>query len=322
MDDSNPPIESTDPLGPRPAARLFALLAVGAVVIGSLWVLVFSRKPPPASKVRTAKLTKPIQVGKGLPVSAMLLTPLQSDGSAVGLPVRLVVAQNVAAPDGTIVIPAGTAIEGEVSKVRGAGALSGLMNSPARLEIRLKPLETAPQGYSFSEPLQWVSIAGAEIGAYSFTRDNTGKVETASLVRGGIEDEVTIQLLAELSQALERGDAPPELARLLAANVTINGLMQRPELAELKQWSAKRDSAEAGISSLLDVARELKSGNLRSLAAPDITLALGAIQELGGLASGASDLLKGIVKGRNIRAHIGTQVELATANEVVLEPRS
>src|SRR5688572_26788030 len=79
----------------------------------------------------------PIVVPKGAPVALVLAKQLNAGEAKEGEFVPLLVFEDVKIA-GRTAIPKGTLAEGEVTWSRSEGTLSGLVNTPARLEIKLK----------------------------------------------------------------------------------------------------------------------------------------------------------------------------------------
>lgn len=237
---------------------------------------------------------------KGTPVSLILAKQLNAGSSKEGEVVPLLVAEDVLAPDGSVIIAKGTPAKGEVSWSRSEGTLSSLMNRPARLVIRLQSIEgTTPV------PL----CANKDTGApeYELTRENTG-------VPGGdrpdlddlLKDEASRRIAEALNDAFEGKTvdlSTPDAKAALDQIATKMGLTETRK-ADLGQVSGTID--------------RLQHGDFSGLAKGDVSLTLGAVMELANLAGGLGSKISRSLKGRTICAYPGTKVEAYTSQAVTL----
>lgn len=266
--------------------------------------------PEEAAKSPVPEAPKVAMVAKGTPVEFMMMAPVESGDCKPGTLIPMIVADDVKV-DGYVVIPSGTSVFAEVSKSRAAGALSAMLNEPARLEVKFQPIEADGYTISFS-----ADGAKEEPIDYAFTRDNTGKPETGEPLDAALKNAATRKLLEELSDALETGRTPDDLAARIAGDAEVGRLLDQMALGRAKEMVSKEESPEKGYRRLLDVTNTLREGDLSKLAGADVALAIAAVEEIGGLANRVNGTLKGIFKGRNIRAHIGTRVRAYVHEDV------
>ncbi|MCB8932569.1 MAG: hypothetical protein H6534_03910 [Chthonomonadaceae bacterium] len=280
-------------------ATNIALLAVAAALVGCGQP---AKVSPPAPK--------PVALAAGTPVSLILLQKLDSGGTAVGTVVPLMVAEDVKAPDGTVLIRRGAPASGTVTLSRSAGALSALANTPARLALRLE----RTWGVDGSEIVLCAEIDDAD-AAYAFTRDNTGKIGGEVDLEKVWSNDTAQPILERLSQNLEEGKSldlsDPEIRRTLqdvARDLNLDStsrLLQRGELERADNLLAQ--VRQGGSAAAL----------VNGAALPTI----GAAIELANLAGRVGSRIGGVFKGRNIRAHVGTPVPALVAEQASVRPQ-
>jgi hypothetical protein len=223
--------------------------------------------------------------------------------------VKCVVAKNVTAPDGRVMIAEGTVVEGKVVRSRGGTLGGSLTNQPARLEVELGQVTTV-DGKS-------VALHGkAEEGRHSFTQANTkggGNVvdlaqdpEAQAFLRSAVERMAKGEKLAPEEQ--KKADA--ELARLA----------DRYNLDSTKRL-LKGDKAEARPSGAQGVLEALQKGDVTGLAGHEVVLGVKALEEIADLGAGLDKSLRGAIKGSNIKAQVGTRLTATTATAVTVRPR-
>ena len=247
----------------------------------------------------------PKTLAVGTPVKLTLLDTLDSGGSDDGSRVALMVAEDVLV-GGEVVVRRGAPAEAVVAYSRAAGTLSALANTPARLSIRLERT--------------W-AVDGSEIALsaeldpeepYAFTRENTGRAGRAATLPEGTEAEDAKKLLEAVAENLEQGrsvDMRDEAtAKALSDAAGSLGMGATERL--IKQGEISK------ASSLLDQVRQGGSAAalVNGAALPTVAAALELVQWAGDVGSRMSRMLK----GRNIKAHLGTPVPAVTAKEAVV----
>lgn len=253
---------------------------------------------------------KPVAIAAGAPVRLILLRKLDSGGSDVGASVPLMVAEDVRSPDGTLLIRRGAPAEGSVGLSRAAGALSALVNTPARLAVRIERT-WAVDG---TEVPLCAQIDDPEAG-YAFTRENTGTIG------GGVDlDKVWAKdaaqpILQRLSENLEEGRSvdlsDPEVQRTL-----------RDVARELDLDATARLLQDGELQRADDLLAQVRKGGTAAALINGAALpTIGAAIELANLAGNVGSRLGGIFKGRNIRAHVGTQVPATVRSQVQVVPQ-
>lgn len=269
-----------------------ALLATGSIIGCS--------KPPDIS----ASPPPPLTVAKGTSIPLILAKQLNAGDARSGEFVPFLVAEDVMV-DGRVAIPKGTLAEGEVTWSRSEGSLSGLMNQPARLEVKIKGLKLnsggAPLAIVLDDP-------GA---AFAFTRDNTGKPATdEAKVEELLKDELNKQLAEKLTELFD-GKSPdlstPDAQSALQRVASEMGLMDTTKLL---------DQGKTNVGQLAGTIERLQRGDLSGVAKGDLSLSLGAVMELANLVGGLGDKLSRTLKGRTIRAYPGTRIEAFLVEEI------
>lgn len=248
----------------------------------------------------------PKTLSAGTPVELILLDTLDSGGSDDGSRVALMVAEDVRI-GGEVVVRRGAPAEAVVAYSRAAGTLSALANTPARLSIRLE----RTWGVDGTE----VSLAAGDDPEepYAFTRDNTGRKGRAATLPEGTEAEEAKKLLEAVAANLEQGKSVD-----MRDEATAAALSQAAE-----QWGMGatgrliRDGEISKASSLLDQVRQGGSAAalVNGAALPTVAAALELAQWAGDVGSRMSRMLK----GRNIKAHIGTHVPARVAKETQVQ---
>ena len=267
---------------------LWVACLAGAVVVGCA--------PKPVPEV------PPKLVARGTPVRLILLDTLDSGGSDDGSRVALMVAEDVVA-GGQVVVRRGAPAEGVVAYSRAAGTLSALANTPARLSIRLERT--------------W-AVDGSEIALsaeadpnepYSFTRSNTSLGAGEAALPEGTAGADAQKLLESVAANLEEG-RPLDL-RAEAPSRALTDAADRLGMGATKRLIQGGEISKA--SSLLDQVR--RGGSAAALvngaALPTVAAALELAKWAGDVGSRMSKMLK----GRNIKAHLGTPVPAVVAKD-------
>lgn len=248
----------------------------------------------------------PIVVPKGTHIPLVLAKQLNAGEARPGEFVPLLVAEDVMV-DGRVAIPKGTLAEGEVTWSRSEGSLSGLMNQPARLEVKIKALKLekgdAPLAVDADDPGE----------AHAFTRENTGKpAANEAKVDELLQDELNRQLAEKLTELFD--GKSPDLTTP-DAKMALDRIAGQMGLTDTKRML---DGGETNVGQLAATIQRLQKGDLSGVAKGDLTLSLGAVMELANLVGGLGDKVSRTLKGRTIRAYPGTKIEALTAEEIKL----
>lgn len=204
-----------------------------------------------------------------------------------------------------IAIPEGTQVKAIVTASRGAGALSSMLNEPARLSVEFGPIDLGSVSVALANPER----KGTAI--YAFTRENTG-IPANSFLAEAMKNEDKKAALAALADLVEGASADGRRID----DEKLRELVDELRLQRVKSMIDSADSAERKSDQIAGIIRALRTG--ASLSTGDIGIALGAIEELGGVAGEVTGTLKGIFKGRNIRAYVGTKVRMVVASDVTV----
>lgn len=241
-------------------------------------------------------------------VELITLQAVSSDGSDVGDKLTFVVGSDIKSTDGNVAIPEGTKVQAVISKSRGANALSGLINQPARISVELNPIEVS-EG-------QTIVLSGNvddNPSEYAFKREDGLPSGDPQVLKDMMQDAATQQLFKDLGDAIERGENPQDLASRLSENPAFKMMLEQERMKYSKRFSNSKADAEAGVQDLLKSFSEIKKGNLAAVSDMDVSLILSAVGEMGSMVEDAQDTLKGVMKGRNIRIPIGSRIKVKTA---------
>lgn len=278
--------------------------AVYAVV----FVLLLAMGCKPTSGSAPASVTA-ISLAAGTEVPLTLLRQIEAGDAREGLLVPFMVAADVKDSAGSVLISKGSVTEGEVTWSRSEGTLSGLMNQPARLAVKLKHTRgagdvTVPLCADRDKPDE----------AYQFTRENTGKPwerDEFDSMDAGLNEAVA----RSLAEFMETGDA----SRLSADTQAREWLLQATRKPGLEAARAYLDpeAPERGQAEELErVVRHVRDGSITKLAGGEVMLAVTALQQFGKLAQSVEQSLSGKLKGRTIKAYVGTPVTAYVARDV------
>ena len=255
------------------------------------------------SKNGTAAAVGPEAVApKGAEVSLVLLRQVEAGSTREGTLVPFMVAEDVRNSEGKVVLERGAIAEGEVTWSRSEGTLSGLMRKPARLEVSIKRTR-APGGETI--PLQADKENPRE--GYAFTRANTGLQDARVDTRQGVN--LTEQVRDSVDEFFETGDsskldAQEEVREWLSRMASENGM------------NDLRGKMDGHTSDLEKVVRNVRDGSIMSLAGPEMVLAVNAVMELGRLAHSVERSIGSKIKGRTIKAYVGTPARAYVAEDV------
>ena len=252
---------------------------------------------------------KPVELRKGTEIELLLLTPLTSGGSEVGDPVKCVVAKDVTAGDGRVLVAEGTVVEGKVVRSRGGTLAGSLTNQPARLEVEIGEVQTVDG--------KKVALQGkGESGRHSFTQANTkGGGNVVDLA----QDPEAQAFLRSAVERMAKGETLPP-AEQKQADAELARLAERYDLESTKRLlkGDKGPERSSGAQGVLDA---LQKGDFGGLAGHEVVLGVQALEEIANLGAGLDKSLRGAVKGSNVKAQVGTRVTATTAKAVTVRPR-
>lgn len=278
---------------------LFAVLALLAIGGGAYWYIAAGNDAPTSGVAASGKHPQIRAVAKsGTRVPLMLMNKLASGDSKVGETAVFLVTGNISDGSGNVVIPQGSIVTAKVVQSRSAGAVSALLNEPARLVIEFGELRSG-------DVTAKVETRAKNPDELQLTADNTGLPELAADLGAVWDDPETRQGLQELAKVVLEGKVPGQEAAKL---------MERT--AERLKLSSTADAIRGDhLDTLARVGDSLASGSV-SFATGDLMATAAALQELLGLAGAVSSRLEGIFKGRNVRAYPGTEFEVFLAEDV------
>lgn len=261
--------------------RIALIIALAALVVAGC------KKAPEPKKV---------SLKQGVEIPLVLAANLQAGSSKQGSVVPFIIAEDVKSDDGTVVIAKGAVGYGQVVWSRSEGTLSALMDKPARLDVRLDYV-TSIDG----QKVKIESEPGKGDEAYEFTRANTGKIGESAAAEQAWSDPDKQKAMTTLMQLIERSKKSdlandPQTAELLDKlskdlNLSYSGL----ETKSKERVSSLLGSVGNGDVSLDRLARA---------ALPEVT----ALLELTKVTGFIGKQIGGALKGRTIRAYVGTPV--------------
>ncbi|MEZ0324652.1 MAG: hypothetical protein ACAH95_01995 [Fimbriimonas sp.] len=258
------------------------------------------------SAAQQAAPPKPPEVVKleaGTPVKAILMKELTSGGTQEGEDVPLMVSEDIKDAKGRVLVPKGSPITGKVTWSRTEGTLGSLLNQPARLKVKIDSVK-AVDGVTVK-----LSAEKGKLEECEFNRENTGKVVASGQLEKLAGDKANDAALQAIRDLFEKGDVTnldtPEGKQKLAAIVKEMGLTTTSKVMEENQ-----------VNKVTDLVLQIRRGSgLVNLATGGTATLVDAAVELAGVAGQIGDRLGKMVGGRNIRAFVGTPVEV-----FVLEP--
>lgn len=280
------------------ALRFLGGLTILAAFGGGVWayqqgLLPFALKEPP------------VKVPKGTEVPLILLESLDAGGSKVGHQVKLAVVEDVVIDD-RIVILRGTEATAEVTESRGASLMGAISNRPARLAIRLEKLRLRD-----GRTIDLQTEDGKPI--YTFTQANTvGRTDAARLDRLW-EDPKSREALEKIAEGVRTGSADAALPAGVGELAGSLGLERTRDVAE------GRAQTRSGGLTLDNAMRALQTGDMGAVTGVDAVTTALALGELANLANSVEDKVRGLFKGRTIRATVGTPVTVVTAESFTVE---
>ncbi|HVL39850.1 MAG TPA: hypothetical protein VM328_10720 [Fimbriimonadaceae bacterium] len=243
-----------------------------------------------------------VTLPQGTEVRLLLLAQLEAGQAKVGDRVPFVVAEDVVV-DGRTLISAGAPASGEVVWSRSEGTLSALANQPARLAVKLTEVEMATGAKARLE---------TDGDAYQFTRANTGGGTTGRVIEDLMRDPDRRQVLEQLAGMFESGSSAdlssPEAREVLQA---LAAEMNLPRTLEL----VRRQEMERAESL---IARIKEGGSAAAILGGSHLATVAAVGELARLADDVGSRLGRMLRGRTIKAHVGTPVTARVAEDMAI----
>jgi hypothetical protein len=284
--------------------KYLAALA-GLVVLGGFGYVVMSMrsnqgKLPWEGAVAKVVESQALTLPKGTAVELILLEGIDAGGTKEGETVDMGVLKDVKV-NGRVVIPMGAKAVGEVAKSRGASLLGAMANKPARLSMTIKHIVLAN-----GQEIKIAGQDGKEI--YEFTQENTADRIDAAKIDNLWNDNGARNALTEIAKGALTGKS------LQSQESEVKLLADRLGLEKTKALSTDPGSAAKDVSleKVLAAMADNDTGGLDGVQAVVLAQAVGEISDL---ASSVDHKLRGVFKGRTIRATIGTPVMVWTASD-------
>lgn len=241
-----------------------------------------------------AEVPREVSVPARTQIQLILLEGLDAGGSKEGDEVSLGVVQPVKIGD-QIAIPMGTRAVGTVVESRGASLLNAVINRPARLAIRLDAIELNGQ------KIPILTKDGDSI--FPFTQENTAERIESAKIENLWNDPKAREALIAIAESSVTGKNLDERSSELKNIAERLGMSKTTDIVEGK-------GVGVDLSSAISL---LRSGNASSLSGVEAVIAAQAAGEIADLASSVDHKVRGIFKGRTIRATIGTPLVVYTA---------
>lgn len=281
-------------------AALVGVLVLGGFGYGAWYMRGNGGKLPWEAKglagvLSAAQVTLP----KGTPIELILLEGIDAGGTKEGALVEMGVLKDVKV-SGKIVIPMGAKATGEVTKSRGASLLGAVTNKPARLEMTLKSVVLA-DGREIEIRDQDEDLV------YVFTQENTAERLDAAKIDNLWNDSGARNSLTKIAQgALEGKDLGDQSAE-------VQNLAERLGLEKAKDLSTE-PGKEVTMERVLQAMADNDAGGVDGVQAVLLAQAVGEVSDM---VSSVDHKLRGVFKGRTIRATIGTPVMVWTVRDEV-----
>lgn len=239
-----------------------------------------------------------VKLEAGTPVKAILMKELTSGGTNEGEDAPLMVSEDVKDAKGRVLVPKGSVVTSKVTWSRSEGTLGSLLNQPARLKIKIENLKAVDGA------LVKLSAEKGKFEEFELNRENTGRItasEQLEKVAGDKSNDLALEAVRDL---FEKGEGAkldsPETRQKLAAIAQELGL---PTTTKVMQ--------ENQVAKVTDLVQQIRRGtSLANLANGGSASLVDAAIELAGVAGQIGDRLGRIVGGRNIRAYVGTPVQV------------
>jgi hypothetical protein len=237
---------------------------------------------------------KEAQLPAGTPVELILLEGIDAGGTKEGETVEMGVLKDVKV-DGRIVIPMGARATAKVTKSRGASLLGAVANRPARLEITL---ESITLGSGLIVPIE-IEKGDA---IHEFTQENTAERIDAAKVENLWNDSGARDSMIKIAEGTIKGQP------LERQHEEVKQLADRLGLEKTKELTTN-PTKELTMERILAA---LAENNAADIGGIDSILLAQAAGEVSDLVSSVDHKVRGIFKGRTIRANIGTPVLVRT----------
>ncbi|MBL8069185.1 MAG: hypothetical protein JNM28_12100 [Armatimonadetes bacterium] len=275
--------------------KAFAGIAVLSGFGYVVWAQANTGHMPWEKAIAGSSKPAPVSLPKGTPVELILLEGIDAGGTKEGETVDMAVLKDVVI-QGKTVIPLGTKAVAEVSKSRGASLLGAVTNRPARLEITLKYI-ILQGGRKIP-----ISLEKGEF-TYIFTQENTAERLNAAKVDNLWNDPGARDALIGIAKSAVDGKGMAD------GQAQFKNLADRLGMEKSKQLS---ENPTSGLT-LDQVLGAMADNDTGSMQGAQAVLLAQAVGEVSDLVSSVDHKVRGIFKGRTIRANMGTPVMVWTA---------
>lgn len=272
---------------------------LAAITVMGIWLA--GCQPAPKPEAPSVPAPKVVQLAAGTAVPLLLLNSLESGISREGEEVPFLVREDVKDAGGTVLITKGTPAQGRVTWSRREEMLGGLMNRPARLKCQILAT-VAIDG----QAVDLVVDAAKPGEPYEFNRSNTGQKPASQQVQALLEDPKDRALIQAVAETLEGKDAA--ILQLESSQERLAQLGRELNLPGLTNLAQQQEVGK--VRPLLERLRGNGPINEVARYAHTNVPALDAVMELTGVANALGARLDGITHGRNIKAYIGTPVDV------------
>lgn len=277
-----------------------------AVIVGFGYVVWAQRtsggKLPWEQSLAQVAQPQTVSLPKGSAVELILMEAIDAGGTKEGETVDLAVLKAVVA-QGKTLIPVGAKAVAVVSKSRGASLFGAVTNRPARLEVTLQHIVLADG--------RKIPITGEKGAAvYAFTQANTAERLNAAKVDNLWNDPGARDALMGIAQSAIDGKG------IGGSEEKVKDLADRLGMEKTRQLSS---SPGSGIS-IEQVLGAMADNDAGSLEGAQAVLLAQAVGEMSDLVSSVDHKVRGVFKGRTIRATMGTPVMVWTAQTESLRP--
>ncbi len=283
------------------------VLSLAATLLAVALVGCSSKAPDPEKPLKTARLAE------GARVELLLLRQLSAGGSKKDTAVPFQVAKDVVDGAGNVVIRQGTIAEGKVVWSRSEGTLSGMLGQPARLAVKFEATQ-AVDGIKVS----LCASAEKPDDPYHFTQKNTGKPWERKDFDKVAESEGRQMLEAfasSLNQYLETGEGGLADGHY---REWLQRIAQDPGMEALRRYVDSNALDKREESELGSVLRDISAGRLDRISGGEAMLAFSALTQLSRVVQAAEHSLSRRLKGRTIKAYIGTPASAYVSSEVTV----
>jgi hypothetical protein len=246
-------------------------------------------------------------LSKDVEVPLILIKELQAGADAVGTIVPFMAAEDAVDPAGNVVVRKGAVAYGKVVRSRAEGTLSALVNQPARLEITIFKIE----GVDRSEIKLSAVKGGAQTEPLELNRANTGKPDNSQKLDQAWDNEEYQQELRSLAQLIQTSKNSD-----LSANPATSDLLKKLSTdLDLRSTAGLKDKSD--VDKVARMLGQIATGqnDLEALGAASMGQ-LGAVIELTKVVGYVGNRLGDALKGRTIRAHVGTPLKAYVVEEV------